>query len=214
MVKRIGLSAVALVALLLVAATPARASSIAYTVTNTTGQPLGNPPFTLGSEFSLNANITVVGVGIFDDSLDGLLNSYQVGIWNSGGTLLDSGTVPSGTAGTLIGSFRYASIAPLNLLAGQNYWIGALYLNGNDPLIFPGSATGFTTDPAVTFVENGFRGGSSLSFPNQTLGTQPAYFGPDFEFNPTSPVPEPASITLLLLGSAVGLLRNRRVGRR
>ena len=67
----------------------------AITITNTTGNNLGNPPFTLGWQFTTNQQISVTNLGIFDDSLNGLADRYQVGIWNSSGC---AGTSSIGTA--------------------------------------------------------------------------------------------------------------------
>jgi hypothetical protein len=172
-----------------------RADQLAINFTNTTGSNLSNPPFTLGWEFQANANITVTGLGIFDARLNGLIDSYAIGLWNSVGTLLVSTTIPSGTSATLDDKFRMVSVAPTNLTAGNEYFIGALFLTSNDGLI-AGTATGFSTDPAITFIENSFKQGSSLTFPSSTTGATPAYFGPNFTF-----VPEPS--TLFLLGAGL-----------
>ena len=186
----------------------ASAQTNAVSFSNTTGVTLANPPFTLGWSFTANANINVVDLGVFDDSQNGLVDSHQVGVWNSTGTLLVSTTVPSGTGATLDDQFRMVGVSPIELLAGQQYFIGALYTTGNDPMIFPGGATGFATAPQITFDNNAFIAGSTLADPTVNGGTAPAYFGPNFEFTAT---PEPGSFVLLgtgLLGFA-GVLRRR-----
>jgi len=186
----------------------ASAQTNAVSFSNTTGVTLGNPPFTLGWSFTANSNIDVLDLGVFDDAQNGLVDSHQVGLWNSTGTLLGSTTVPSGTGATLDDQFRMVGVSPIVLLAGQQYFIGALYTTGDDPMIFPGGATNFATASQITFNNSSFIAGSTLADPTVNGGTEPAYFGPNFEFSAT---PEPGSFVLLgtgLLGFA-GVLRRR-----
>jgi hypothetical protein len=185
----------------------AQTNAVSFSNT-TTGDALGNPPFTLGWSFTANSNIDVVDLGVFDDSQNGLTDSHQVGLWNSSGTLLVSTTVPSGTGATLDNQFRMVGVSSTELLAGQQYFIGALYTSGDDPVLFPGDTTGFATASQITFDDATFAGGSTLTDPTASSGTDPAYFGTSFEFSAT---PEPGSFVLLgtgLLGVA-GVLRRR-----
>lgn len=190
-----------------------QAQAPAYTMDDTTGPTLGNPPFTLGSQFTANSNVLVTALGIFDDSQDGLVDRYEVGLFDSIGNLLTSTIVPNGTAGTLINQFRYASITPFALSAGQTYEIGALYLDGNDGLIGPGfgGPTNFGTDPAITFNTSTYTSGNTLSAPLNSVGGA-GYFGPNFIVSSTA-VPEPGSVAMLIGMGATGagvFLRRRR----
>lgn len=192
-------------------ASVAMADSTAYTIQDTTGQGLGNGPFTLGFAFIPTVNMDVTAIGIFDDNQDGLVDSYVAGIFDSAGSLLGSTVISNGTVDPLTNQFRYASMTPVSLIAGNTYEIGAVYHDSNDPLIFPGAATGFATDPNITFVENRYIAGGSLVAPMNTAGTDPAYFGPNFMFT-SSAVPEPGTVALglMLAGSSLGLITRRR----
>ena len=83
----------------------------AITVTDLTGETLGNPPFTLGWQFSTSQSINVTGLGVFDDSQDGLTVSHDVGIWDSLGNLMGMTTVSAGTVDPLVNQFRYSSVS-------------------------------------------------------------------------------------------------------
>ena len=112
------------------------------------------------------------------------------------------GTVPSGTAATLTNGFRYVSIAPVLLPAG-NYTIGAFYVAGGnfDPVAV--LAATVTTASGVTY--NGGRSEFGNAFPlaDAFASGNNSYFGPNFQFTapPTNGVPDASSTwTLLLFG--------------
>ncbi len=119
------LAIAAAVLVLAITALPAQAAPL-YSITNATGLNLGNPPFTLGSSFTVNTAMQLTALGFFDDGSNGLAESHQLGLWNSSGTLLATATVNAGVVDPLNGQFRYASIVPVTLLAGQSYTIGAV----------------------------------------------------------------------------------------
>jgi hypothetical protein len=165
-------------------------------ISDPTGQSLGNGPFTLGWDFTVNSTITVNGLGVFDSGQDGLAESHAVGLWDSSGDLLASTTVGSGLSGTLVDQFRYNSIAPVTLSADQTYYVGAVWLDGADPMVF--NATGLFTNPSITYNASAYVGGSSsLAFPSNLYSDTTGYFGPNI-----SAVPEPSTWAMMLLGFA------------
>jgi hypothetical protein len=197
-------------ALLAVSAAAAHAGTLAFTFDNTTGESLSDGPFTLGWSFTVNSGIDVTALGVFSDSEDGLAESHDVGLWDSAGDLLASTTVDAGTVDPLDDQFRMVEIAPVALTAGSTYYIGAVWLDGADDMTFPGDAVNFATAPEVTFVTSQYVVAGSLTFPGTSYTSDPAYFGPNFEF--TDAVPEPSyMVALAALGLAVVAGRRRFV---
>src|SRR5215472_7013304 len=128
-----------LIALAFVVIPSLHADIFGITFANTTGaQSLANPPFTLGWEFTVTGTIQVNDLAFYDNGEDGLADSHQLGLWNSTGTLLASGTVLAGTASPLVNQWREVAVSPVQLGPG-NYFVGGLFLDGNDPVWFPGS---------------------------------------------------------------------------
>jgi hypothetical protein len=83
--------------------------------------------YTFGYEFTADANLEVTALGVYDDFGDGLDVAYEVGVWNSSATLLDSVVVPAGTGATLTGGFRYQDLSTaIALTNGASYRIGVL----------------------------------------------------------------------------------------
>ncbi len=156
---------------------------------------------TAGGGFSLGYSITVGGqdlsvseMGYFDrPHTVGLFGSYDMGIWDSLGSLVASATVPSGNVAPLIGDYHYVALGtPVILQSGHTYTIGAK-TTGADDFFWEGPATvnGATiVDPAL--FDNTH---SSLVEPTSSA---PHQF---FEVNlMVTPVPEPATYSV-----AVGL---------
>jgi hypothetical protein len=176
---------------------------------NLTGESLANGPFTLGWQFDLSQSITVTALGAFDDSQDGLAESHDVGIWNSAGNLMGMTTVSAGTVDPLVNQFRYSSVS--FTLGPGTYEIGALWLDGADNNTFQGDVTSFTTGTGVSFIQNSYIAGGTLTDPTNTVDNEAAFFGPNFLYNTNNSTPEPG--TLVLLGSgllgAVGVIRRK-----
>ena len=208
-ISKVGAGLFALSAILFSAPSQAAQPVIAFSTATT--QVLSN--FTIGYRFTVGASaITVTQLGVFDKNGDGLLSSHDVGIWDSTGTtLLASGTVASGVAGSLTANFRYVSIANLALSAGTSYLIGSTA--GIDEWGF-NNYTALVIDPAITVNENRYTAGGALAAPTTNNPAFPFFAGPNFQYATPGGVPEPGTIALLLASgfSSLGVLaRNRRI---
>ncbi|HAX43424.1 MAG TPA: DUF4082 domain-containing protein [Bryobacteraceae bacterium] len=161
--------------------------------------------YTTGWMFSSSNPLNVTALGYYDSGGDGLADTHDVGIFTSGGVLLVSTTVPSGTAGTLEASWRFADISPFLLPAGT-YVIAGTTVDTSADLITTFGNT--TLAVGLTLVDNGlFAIGSDLTFPTE-LGN--GYYNANFLFDPVDgAIPEPS--TWVMGASALVLLGLRRV---
>ena len=157
-----------------------------------------NTNSTRGWSFQVNSDIEVFSLCFWDQSPDGLSNPHIVGLWDSGQNLLTSATVQSGTNSPIVGdpttgiagSFRYESITPVVLTAGNTYVIGANYNTGTHDLqlIF---GTPLSTAPEITYLNGAASNGSadSIVFPQTNTCCNAGFFGPNFQFQDATPVP-------------------------
>jgi hypothetical protein len=147
----------------------------------------------------------------YDAGLNGLVNSHQVGIWNSTGTLLISGTVASGTTDPLVGKFRYTNaLTGILTLAAGDYVIGGS--TTGDPIVGVIPSGNVTTAPNITFLQNRTNGiSNTFSFPGITQsGVDVGLFGPNFQFTPATPVPEPMTILGTMTAAGMGVAMRRK----
>jgi hypothetical protein len=137
----------------------------------------GNGGLTLGWDFQVTApaGIMVNGLGFWDYQSDGffLNQTFDVGLWNSTGTLLAESVITS--TSTLVpsldtsGGWRMNSVSPLVLAPGL-YTVGALFpTNGANQIIDSGT---FQSGSGISFV--GFLrqiGSPTLAMPNMAPAT-------------------------------------------
>lgn len=164
--------------------------------------------YTFGWKFDVTITQTLLGLGAFDHNEDGFLADHAVGLWDADGNLLVSAVVSSDD--TLIDRFRFTSVTPLKLLAGQSYVVGAYY-RGTYAGDLHWRSAGVTTAPGINHA--GARFGRSLegwlNFPDLPVTTA-GYHGGNILLG--SATPEPAGWALMLMGfgSAGYMIRRRR----
>ncbi len=169
-----------------------------------------NQSATVGWSFQVGAlDLQVDALGIYDPAVTGLEDSHPVGIWTSGGTLLAQVTVPSGTAGTLVGGYSYEPITAITLTAGSTYIVGTYFapvadLCGSacgDTLLYNGTET---YAPGITFLQSrqtaAVLGPGSLALPNLNAGIAEGLFGPNLLLNAPAGTAAPAPSTWGLAG--------------
>lgn len=176
---------------------------------NTVGGSSANPTNgTYGYVFTLSQPYQLTALGIMDYVKEnGLSSSHEVGLWQLGGSLVSSVTVPSGTGATLIDSadgfngWRVVSVAPVFLNAGT-YVIGAHYASNNTDLMRFGYALNeLNILPGITLGNAVTQSGGSLAFPsNENTAFNFGSFGPNMVLNA---VPEPASWVLMGMGAVL-----------
>ena len=165
-----------------------------------------NAPATVGTQFTTGAQRLIVNsLGVYDAAPTGLPLAAQVGIWLvSTQALVGSGTVPAGTAGTLIQDWRFAPVTPFTLLANTTYRIGAFDASdvGNDEP----SLGSFGLGAGITGATGSVFHFGSFGFPELSDTTARIYANADV----TAVVPEPSVLFLIGVGLA-GLALRRRV---
>ncbi|MCX5806493.1 MAG: VPLPA-CTERM sorting domain-containing protein [Proteobacteria bacterium] len=214
----------AVVGLIMLAMGPIRAHAYtAYQAVNFAGPGApGVGDYSMGWGFSPTDNMTVTALGTYD--VDGLAVSHAVGIYNSAGTLLVSGTVPAafpkGTKQDPIGWWAWTNMVypqsqqGLHLYKDQTYYIMAAT-----------TGDGWTNQPSqiqfddghITYQSYGYTVGTPLAFPESIVPFDPdnvfyGYFGGNFKFtlDPVNPpVPIPGAIWLLGPG-LIGIAGLRR----
>ncbi|MBK1816781.1 DUF4082 domain-containing protein [Luteolibacter yonseiensis] len=166
----------------------------------------GNAQYVLGYTFTVGSNpLTVTDLGFFDAGGNGLGTAHPVTIWNSGGTVVGTATVSSGTTGTLEGGYRYTTVPePITLSANTTYTIGATMYTNMD--VSPANQSIAAATAAAGITLGSARSNMTGVFPTGDPNGLGHYLTANFKFNA---VPEPG-VALLAGIAAIPFLRRRR----
>lgn len=186
----------------------ANASTIALSWSASGAQ--GSSGLTRGWAFSSSTAIDVTSLGWFDYQGDGLVDSHQVGIWDVAGKLLMSGTVSAGTSDTLVAGFRFTDgLSGSTRLAAGNYVVAGLSTSSDATWRFVDPAF-VTMGPQISYIEDRTRNDAGFGYADYHQGLDVGYFGANFQYDLAADVPEPATLSLSLIGLGLLGLRARR----
>lgn len=134
-----------------------------------------------GWEFTLNSDIILTHLGLYDHDLDGFILDHDIGVFRlSDGALLTTGTMSVGTGDPLIDNFRYINVADVPLVTTENYVLSN-YTALPDGDVAVDDATDEVFAPEVNWISGrwGVDVGGLIIPPNSTTADR---YGPNFQF--------------------------------
>lgn len=157
-----------------------------------------------GWEFTVNTDITLTHLGLYDRELDGFVHDHPIGLFRvSDGALLTSGTMSAGAGDPLIANFRYIDVADVALSTTENYVLSYYSAEEFGDFVVT-DPKGEVFAPEVNWISGRFGGnaGGLIIPPNSTGDDR---YGPNFQF-----VPTPGAIFLFAVAGLAARRRRRR----
>jgi hypothetical protein len=166
-------------------------------------------------------------LGYYDQNGDGLANSHVVTLWDNGTQgIIATATVPAGTSAPLVNGYRWVQLSSTVTLNYGSYYVIGAQADGVDlwgDLIVNNSPDN-GSNGQITWNSQYVQLGSGWEFtragrydsagnypsepPNQS-GSDAIYPAANLGYN-LSVVPEPATLSLLVLGAAGALVLKRK----
>lgn len=186
----------------LVEAKPAQALEM-FTLNSDSG--FRNDSWSFGEIFTPNTDIEVTSLGAYDNGGNGFATpgGIPVGIFRESDNSLLSSTLIQSTD-QLINKFRYQTIAPILLNAGEAYRV--VGVNRDDVY---NVASGFSVNSLINRTGHGYCRTGFLTSCNQFTGSDRVWMA-NFQANEAQVVPAPAAVLPGLFGMGMAAIRKRK----
>lgn len=162
-----------------------------------------------GWEFSVNSQVIVTHLGLFDDNGDGLGTEHPIGVFRIGDSqLLSSGVLSAGSSDTLVDSFRYVDTPDVVLEPGELYVVAFYSSQPLSDRLYAEVTPPISVHQLVNFVSEGRSAFLTGGLVLPTTIQPDSRIGPNFLFQ----VPEPSTI-VLQISCCLGIVtfRGRRL---
>ncbi|MFT7054288.1 MAG: hypothetical protein ACJAU1_001850 [Psychromonas sp.] len=170
----------------------------------------------LGNVFSVNQDIWVYSLGIWDEGADGLSNSYQISLFDQSQNVLASSEVLSGVSSRLEEETRWSDLlSPIMLSSGTNYTL-ATYRPNSDDLFQWVTNSNVTIASEINLLNDNYSEGSNNGtpiFPTSSEGRD-GIFGVNMQYSTSAPSEVPGPSTIVIFSLALLGLTTRKLSKK